>query len=98
MANQIEQINNTPVDKFRYKSRYPYYQNAKHKNDDFKNLGYEYRGKLLQKTTSPELWANPIQIPFYARIESLIVFVLEQVKMIKKIYSIAHSKDDLKIN
>ena len=85
------------VEKFRYKARASYFYTAKHFNDEFKNLGYNYRGQIFKKTTSPELWANPLQIPFYGQFEALIVFLIEQVKMIKKTFSIAHENDSLNI-
>lgn len=81
-----------------YTIRSSYLSQAKHSNDYFTNLGYDYRGNLLKNTTSPELWANPVQTPMYGRLEGLIVFILEQVKIIKKTFSIAHSKDNLNIN
>ena len=80
------------------KVRLPYLYQAKHHNDDFKNLGYNYRGKILRKSTSPELWSNPLQTTMFGQIEALMTFILEQTKMIKKWFSIAHDKDDLNIN
>ena len=80
-----------------YTIRSSYLSQAKHSNDYFINLGYDYRGNLLKNTTSPELWANPTQIPMYGRLEGMITFVLEQVKIIKKTFSIAHEKDNLNI-
>lgn len=81
-----------------HKVRLPYLYPAKHQNDEFKNLGYDYRGKILRKTTSSELWGNPLQTAMMGQIESMITFVLEQAKMVKKWFSIAHSKDDININ
>jgi len=83
--------------RYTYKVRTPYFYQAKHQNDEFKNLGYDYRGKILRKTTSPELWSNPLQTAMMGQIEAMMTYVLEQVKMIKKWYSIAHDKDSLNI-
>jgi DNA modification methylase len=69
-----------------------------HINDYFINAGYNYRGNILRKTTSPELWANPIQASMYKYLESLIIFLIEHVKEIKRSYSIAHDKNDLNIS
>ena len=79
-------------------SRTPYYDQARHYNDNFLNLGYNYRGKLLKKNTSPELWANPLQTSLYGRIEAMVTFCLEQVKSIKKTFSYAHDRDTTRIN
>ena len=91
-------INSNSDRKKLYTIRSSYLTQANHSNDYFTNLGYDYRGNLLKNTTSPELWANPIQTPLYGRIEGMLTFVLEQVKAIKKHFSIAHDKNDLKIN
>lgn len=81
-----------------YKIRLPYLYQAKHNNDEFKNLGYDYRGKILRASTSPELWGNPLQSPMMGQIESMFTYILEQVKMVKKWFSIAHDKDTININ
>lgn len=97
MAENIKISNSVRSKDFRYKSRSPYYSQINHLNDNFKNLGYDYRGKLYRKSTSPELWGNPLQIPFIGRLEALMVLILENVKYIKKTFSIAHEKETLKI-
>lgn len=84
--------------KYYYKTRLSYYAQAKHFNDVYLNLGYEYSGKILKQMTSPELWANTLQKPLLLKLEILINFLIEQVKYIKKTMSIAHSKETLKIN
>jgi len=81
-----------------YKVRLPYLYTAKHQNDEFKNLGYDYRGRILRKTTSSELWGNPLQTSMMGQIESLMTYILENTKMIKKWFSIAHDKDSLNVN
>jgi len=81
-----------------YTIRPPYLTQAKHMNDKFLNLGYDYRGKLLKSGTSPELWANPLQIPGYSTLEGMLTFMVEQAKYVKKWFSIAHSKDTTNIN
>jgi hypothetical protein len=59
-----------------------------------KNIGE----KILQKMTSPELWANPRQKPIFAQLEGMLEFILEQVKYIKKTFSIAHDKNSINIH
>lgn len=82
----------------KYTIRTPYLYQARHFNDKFLNLGYDYRGKILKNGTSPELWANPLQTSMYSTIEGMISFILEQAKYVKKWMSIAHSKDTTQIN
>jgi hypothetical protein len=80
-----------------YKVRPGYLDQAKHLNDSYSNLGYDYRGNILRKMTSPELWANPLQISFYEQLEAIIIFLIEQVKYIKKTFSIAHHKESINV-
>jgi len=81
-----------------YKVRPSYTDGAKHCNDSYLNLGYSYSGNILLNGTSDELWANPQQISSLKRLEGIIVFLIETTKDIKKHFSIAHSKDTIKIN
>jgi hypothetical protein len=81
-----------------HKIRPSYMNQAKHINDYFLNLGYDYRGNILKNGTSPELWANPQQIGMYGRLEGLLTYVLESAKMIKKWFSIAHDKNTTNLN
>jgi len=71
---------------------------AKHFNDVYLNLGFNYRGKLLKKGTSPTLYANPLQNIMFVTIESMLNFLIEHTKVIKKWFSIAHDKNTLNIN
>ena len=98
MANDPQFSDSLDSRKGYHTRRDPYYSQAKHLSDDYKNLGYDYRGRLLKKSTSPELWSNPIQAPIYARFESMIGFILEQAKYVKKTFSFAHSKEDINLN
>ena len=81
-----------------FRIRTSYMHQARHLNDNFKNLGYDYLGNMLKNGTSPELWANPQQINMYGKLEGMLAFVLESAKNIKKWFSIAHSSDTTAIN
>jgi len=81
-----------------YKMRPSYLNQAKHLNDNFKNMGYDYTGQILKKGTSPELWANPQQIGMIGQLEGLLTYLLESAKSIKKWYSFAHNKNTTIIN
>lgn len=98
MATDIQKESSISSRRFYYKVRLSYLDQAKHMSDQYKNLGYDYRGKIYQKMTSPELWANSMQRPFYAQLEAMINFLIEQVKYIKKTFSIAHDKNSININ
>jgi DNA modification methylase len=81
-----------------YTVRSSYYNQAKHLNDVFLNLGFNYKGKILKKGTSPELWANPLQTQMLNTIEGMLTFLLEHTKTVKKWFSIAHDKNTMNIN
>jgi len=98
MATNIQKKTSVSSQSLLYKVRPDYFDQAKHINDQYKNMGYDYRGKILKKMTSPELWANPVQIPFYAKMENIINFLIEQAKHVKKTFSIAHYKNSNNIN
>jgi hypothetical protein len=98
MATLTQKENAISSKSQRSKVRTSYYASAKHLSDNYLNLGYDYRGKILQKVTSPELWANPIQKPLFAQLEGMLTFILEQVKYIKKTFSIAHDKESINLN
>lgn len=77
----------------------PSYRNqAKHINDVFINLGFNYYGRILKNGSSPELWGNPLQVPMFGTLEAMITFLIDQAKSIKKRFSIAHDKNTLNIN
>jgi len=78
--------------------RSSYLNQTKHQNDMFINLGYDYTGNILRNGTSDELWANPLQISMYSKLEGMLTFCLEQAKMIKKTFSFAHDKNSLNIS
>jgi hypothetical protein len=98
MADLIKKQNTISSKSQRFRVRTSYLNAAKHLSDNYLNLGYAYQGKILQKMTSPELWANPRQKPLFAQLEGMITFILEQVKYIKKTFSIAHDKNSVNIN
>ena len=98
MANNQKKENAIDSQRARHLVRAPYFEQAEHFNDKFLNLGYDYRGKLLQKTTSKQLWANPLQTSLFGRLEGMLTMVLEDVKSIKKTFSFAHDRDSTQIN
>ena len=81
-----------------YTVRSSYLNQAKHLSDVFLHLGFDYKGKLLKKGTSPEIWANPLQIPMYGLIEGMLNSLIEHTKSIKKWFSIAHDKNTMNLN
>lgn len=81
-----------------HKTRPSYLHSARHLNDYFLNLGYKYSGNILHKTTSKVLWTNPNQTGMFKQLETLIEYLVDNSKMVKKWFSIAHDKNTLNIN
>jgi hypothetical protein len=81
-----------------YTTRPSYFYQSKHFNDVFLNLGFNYKGKLLKKGLSPEMYANQLQVPMYSTIEAMLNFLIEHTKIVKKWYSIAHDKNSMNVN
>lgn len=79
------------------KMRPSYLTQAKHINDSFSNLGYNYNGNILKNGTSPVLWSNPQQNLMFGQIEGMIVYLIESTKMIKKWFAIAHDKSSTRL-
>ena len=77
----------------RYTVRPSYLTGTKHMQDVYLHMGFDYRGKLLKRGTSPEIWSNPLQWSQYNTIESMLNFLIENTKTIKKWFSIAHDKN-----
>ena len=98
MAVKYEQDVDSQDKRQLHKIRPSYLSEAKHINDRFSNLGYDYFGSILKNGSSPELWANPQQTGLYGQLEGLLTYLLESTKMIKKWFSIAHDKNTSGIN
>ena len=86
------------IDSDHSKIRPSYYTPAKHINDHYLNLGYDYHGNMLKKGTSPELWANPHQEGMFMKIEGILNYLVDEVKTIKKWFMIAYDKKTIKLN
>ena len=98
MARKYEQDVDDQDKRQLHKIRASYLSQARHINDNFINLGYDYFGNILKNGSSPELWANPQQRGLYGQLEGMLTYVLESTKMIKKWFSIAHDKNTTAIN
>lgn len=81
-----------------FRNKQSYYYNLKHNQDNYKNLGYNYAGNIFKKTLSPEVFSNPLQQSNYNQLEKLILNLINEVKQIRKQFSIAHDKNSLNIN
>ena len=69
-----------------------------HSKDLISDGKYDYHGQVLKHTLSPEMFSNDDQNLIFEQMEKLINFLIDEVKAIKLHFSIAHSKNDIRIN
>ena len=74
------------------------YYHISHSKDIMNDGKYDYHGKVFKHTLSPEMFSNPTQNLIFDEFEKLINFLIDEVKLIKLHFSIAHSKNDKRIN
>ena len=63
-----------------------------------KNTGFDYKGKIFERTMSPYLFADPKRRDILNEFEKLIFFLVEKVKSIKTFYNYTVPNDYTKIN
>ena len=66
--------------------------------DKLKNRGFDYRGRIFEKSMSPLLFADPTRKGILNEYEKLIYFLVEKVKLIKTFYNYTVDKDYTKLN
>ena len=63
-----------------------------------KNTGYNYEGKIFEKTMSPFLFIDPNRKDILSAYEKIIFFLVEKVKAIKTFYNYTVPKDYKNLN
>lgn len=63
-----------------------------------KNTGFDYEGKIFERTMSPLLLAEPKRKSILQEFEKNIFFLIEKVKYIKTFYNYTVDKDYRKLN
>ena len=66
--------------------------------DRLRNTGYNYKGKIFEKTLSPLMFADPTRKDILNEYEKLIYFLVEKVKLIKTFYNYTVDKDYKHLN
>lgn len=75
-----------------------YFEDEKHFNDNFTNLGYNFERNIMKNVVSPEMFGNPVNDTPIRQIERMIEFLVNQVKRIKLEYNFALPKNSKKLN
>ena len=66
--------------------------------DDIKNRGFDYEGKLIQKSVSHELYKDPTRADLISQWEKIVFELVEAVKVIKCVVDWRKSKNYRKFN
>jgi hypothetical protein len=74
------------------------YKKTKTRLDQLKNTGYNYQGKIFEKSLSPLMFADSTRKGILDEYEKLIYFLVEKVKLIKTFYNYTVDKDYKHLN
>lgn len=74
------------------------YNKANTRLTRLKNTGFDYEGKILKKSLSPLIYADPVRASILDEYEKMVFFLVEKAKMIKTFYNYTVSKDYKKLN
>jgi len=74
------------------------YKQSLSRKTRLKNTGFDYEGKIFEKTMSPLLFADPTRRSILAEFEKMIYFLIEKTKIIKTFYNYTVDKDYTKLN
>jgi len=79
-------------------NRESYYDIAESVWDDYKNLGYQYKGMIFRNSISSLFYSDKRKVRIIDELEKMIYHLLEHVKMIKKFRNFAIKKNSHRIN
>jgi hypothetical protein len=75
-----------------------YYEVAEHIFDDYKNLGYNYNGKLFRNSVSSIYYLDDRKSGVLSKFENMFLFLIDKVKDIKRARNYAIDKRSPNIN
>ncbi len=75
-----------------------FYSTLKHRNDQLRNQGYDYRGRILLDNSHSFLFKNKIMTEFGTYLEEIINHWIYSVKSIKKKIDFLQPKDSDSLN
>jgi len=81
-----------------YLTRKSYRQATYHFFDKRKNLGYDWRDKLLVKSLSSYLLADPKRLSMIVQIQKMLVNFMDEASRIKKAINIYTDKNEKYFN
>jgi hypothetical protein len=66
--------------------------------DLYTNLGFDYHGRVYEKTVSPVILKNRNNKAILSHIEPIITYLIDAVKQIKLQYMFSLDKNDTRVN
>lgn len=73
--------------------RVSYYDISEHIVDDIKNYGFDYQGKLFEKSVSNLYFQDPKKSRILALFDGMMSHVIDRIKLIKKFRNYAMDKN-----
>jgi hypothetical protein len=74
------------------------YDIANSRKEKINSLGFDYEGKIFKKTLSSYIFVSPTRTSILEKFETLVFFLIENVKTIKTYYNYTVPKNYRKIN
>ena len=71
---------------------------ASRHQDMYTNLGFNYRGKIFEKTVSKVILQNKVNKAILSRIEPMIEYLIDAVKQVRLQYMFSLNKTDDRVN
>jgi hypothetical protein len=69
-----------------------------HHQDIYTDLGFEYHGKIFEKTISKVILQNRVNRAILAQVEPMITYLIDAVKQIKLQYMFSLDKNSKDLN
>jgi hypothetical protein len=85
-------------EKNRHLTRESYYDIAENRIKDGQQLGFDYRGKLYEKSVSALVLADDKRKSIIQKMDNMMTYLVESVKNIKKTYNYAIKRTSRDIN
>lgn len=75
----------------------PYYY-ARHAQDKYENLGFDYHGRILEKSVSNVIFHNKKNKKLLKFADNMLDYLVDAVKQIRLQYMFSHNKNDINVN
>ena len=71
---------------------------CKHHQDIYTELGFDYHGKVFEKTLSPVIFGNRVNKAILSRIEPMVTYLVDAIKQIRLQYMFSLDKNSKDLN